>query len=123
MQIDFASIVALTLLVAVVSMAWLNRRQSPGVDRAIAQEMGKIKNRVAKVEAQLGGCATREDIAALTGKIEALEEYSASSGEIIALEGKINTLGERVEAVRETAKETRDAVKVIERLLMKGRLD
>lgn len=134
MQIDFSSIVAITLLLAVIALAVMGRREqrrgAGGVDRALVKEHGKLKDRIAAVEAQVGGCATKSDFAVLNGKIDALEEHAASSGEINALEGKVNVVAERVEGLRGTiqdmrddGRETRESVKVIERLLMKGALD
>ncbi len=127
MQIDFASIIAITLLVAVILLALLGRRQQrhgvTGVDRALVKEHGRLKDRMTAVEAQLGGCATKGDFAVLSAKIDALEEHAASSGEINALEGKINVIGERVEGMKEMTSDTRDSVRVIERILMNGRLD
>lgn len=123
MQIDVASILALGLLLALVFLAWRGGGQSPDVERALVAELGKVKNRMSKVESELGVCASKTDIAALSGKIEALEEYAASSGDMNALEGKVNVIAERVANTKEIALQTHESVKVIERLLMKGRLD
>lgn len=123
MQIDVASILALGLLVALIFLAWRGSRQNPAVDRALVNELGKVKNRVTKIEADMAGCATKVDIAALTGKIEALEEHAASAGDLLALQGQIHVIEERVAGVKETVDDVRDSVKVIERLLMSGRLD
>jgi predicted nucleic acid-binding Zn-ribbon protein len=123
MQIDFGSIVAVTLLIAVILLAWRKGGPQPDIDRALVRELGKVKNRIAKVEADLSGCATKLDIAALTGKVEGLEERAATAGDMLALEGKVNVIGERVAGMKEKVDDTHDSVKVIERMLMKGALD
>lgn len=120
MQIDTASILALAIIVALIFLGWRGRT---GGDRHILREHSKLKSRLTSVEEALKSCATKADIAAVSGKIDALEEYAASAGDINALEGKINVIGERVDGVKGVALDTRESVKVIERLLMKGALD
>lgn len=118
MQIDFGSIVALALLVAIVGLAFTGRRHGRHgfgvVDRALVQEHGRLKDRMAAVEAQMGGCATKSDIAALNGKIDALEESAASSGDIHALEGKVNVALSEIAAVAKAADRTEAGVQRIE---------
>ena len=129
MQIDISAIVAIALLLAVIFLGWRSNR-APGLDHRLLKEHSHLKTRLTTVEEALKSCATRADVIALSGKIDALEEYAASAGDINALEGKVNVIGERVDGVRrsiiemrEDGKETRESLKVIERLLMKGALD
>lgn len=121
MQLDLGSILALGLIAGLFLLGWRANR-APGADRALLKEHSQLKGRISALEEGFKGCATRADVAALSGKIDALEEHTASSGEMNALEGKINVIGERVDGVKEMMHDTRESVKVIERLLMKGRL-
>lgn len=127
MQIEFSSIVAAVLLMTVITLALLSRRQqrmgTTGLDRALVKEHGKLKDRMAAVEAQLSSCATKADMAALSGKIDALEEHSASAGDINALEGKVNAALVKIEAVEKAADRTEAGVSRIEGYLMQRGID
>lgn len=118
MQIDIATTLALVLCLSVLLLG-VRARRSPGVDRALLEDHSRLKTRVTTLEEGLKGCATRADMVALSGKIDALEEHAASAGDINALEGKVNVIGERVQGVKETVNEMRDSVKFIERVMMK----
>jgi hypothetical protein len=118
MQLDVASILALGLLVALVFLAVRSNKGSPQLDRALVREHAKLKNRIAKVEADLSGCATKVDIMALSGKIEALEEHAASAGDINALEGKVNVALAKIDAVEKSSDRTAKGVERIETFLI-----
>jgi len=109
MQIDTASILAFVMLAALIIVAWRSGK-SPETGRAMLKEHARLKSRLTSVEEALKGCATRSDVAALSGKIDALEEHAASAGDINALEGKINVCLTKIDAVEKAADRTESSV-------------
>lgn len=113
MHIDLPSILALGLMAVVIFLGWRNNRQ-PHSSHALIREHARLKSRLSAVEADLKGCATKSDVAALSGKIDALEEHAASSGELTALEGKINVALSKIDAVEKATDRTEEGIKRIE---------
>lgn len=113
MLIDTGSILAFCALAALIFVGWRSNRGT-GSDRALLKDHARLKSRLSSLEESFKGCATKADVVALAGKIDALEEHAASAGDINALEGKVNVALTEIAAVAKAADRTEAGVQRIE---------
>lgn len=122
--VDIASILVSLLIICVVLFAfWKHGRGNPESTGHLGRQMRKHGETIAALEERLQGCATRGAVDLLSEQVHNLKASAASSGEVVALESKINglssTLSARIDAVKDTAEDTRSGVRRIEAILMR----
>ena len=94
---DIEVIVSIAILLAVGWAVWKGGQANPETNRAVLGRVSRLTGRVEAIEQNLAHLCKREDLAAISGKIDVLEEHSASSGDINALEGKVNAMDATVD--------------------------
>jgi len=121
--------VAISLVIVALVFWSVHRhgRTNPESTGKLSREIKKQAAAITALETKVGACATRGALDLLAEQVRNLEAHAASSGEVIHLSAQLAGLRELMEAklnaLEDAKNETREGVRRIEAILMKGALD